>query len=136
MQDAPERFTCPDVHGHRWLVKHDQLGISGGSEREADALALPGGELICPAPEQPVDPGDLDQRLQVGWVRVDAPDDAQQGPYAHPAHQLGVLQHCADPARGDGLGGGGPEQEGRAVIGIEQSEQHLDGRGLARTIGS
>ena len=42
----PERAAALDVHRHRRLVEHEQLGVADQREREAHALGLAAGELL------------------------------------------------------------------------------------------
>ena len=51
-------------------------------------------------------------------------------------HQAAALQHRADPPADDRLARGGAEDADRAAVGLLETEQQVEGGGLAGAVGA
>ncbi len=132
---GPECLARRHVHAGGRLVEDDQIAVARGGEGEADALRLTSGELVHLAV------GDLrDARAgeHIGGLvrlRVQIAGEPDQLGDRDLVHQATALQHGAHAPRDDGLARAGPEHPDRAVVGVLEAEQQVEGGRLAGPVG-
>jgi hypothetical protein len=132
---GPERAARFDVHRDRRLVEHEQLGVGDDREREPDALDLPAGQLGGRALREVGDAGPFQRFLDGDRPLVQRAKEVNQFTNGHVGEDRAGLQHRADQAFGHRGLGFAPEQPRAAVVGAGEPEQHVDGGGLAGSVG-
>jgi hypothetical protein len=131
---GPELAPALDVDGRGGLVEHEQVGVGHQGDREADPLGLAAGELVGASFGELGHSGQLHRVLDRERPGVDRGDHRDQLAHAQVLDQCPGLQHAADGAGRDRLGGRLPEQRHRAGIRPGQAEHHLDRGGLAGAV--
>jgi hypothetical protein len=119
------------------VVGSSSTSRSGSATRataKPHALLLPAGQLAHPAPGERPDSGpvdDLGDGARPLRQRGGEPDRLRGGQVRQ---QAAGLQQGADAALGHRPGGRHAVQEGGARVGSDQTQQHVDGGGLAGTV--
>ncbi|HEY8858910.1 MAG TPA: hypothetical protein VIM27_05610, partial [Gaiellales bacterium] len=131
---SPTIAPALDVHGHRWLVQHQQVGVADERDGEARTLGLAAGELLRPALGDRLDSDQLEHLLDRQGVGVQAGHHREQLAHGEIAYELPGLEHRADRAVHDRLGGRPAEERDRAAVRSRQAEQHVDRRRLAGAV--
>jgi hypothetical protein len=131
LPEGPPRL---DVHPGGRLVEHDQVGLRDDRHREPDPLLLAAGQALEDPVRQIGDAGPFERLVDRQWVRMQRGDQADQFADLGVLDDPAALQHRADLAGRDRLGGRVAVHLDGPAVGPDQAEQDLDGGGLARTV--
>src|SRR5579884_934404 len=123
------------------LVEDDQIRVVDERLSQADALTHALGILAERAFAIRLESDFLDQLLSLGLPlrrrQIEEPAIEIERLFSiEEAIKIGLFGQIPDALVLDHVGGGPAKDERFAVGGIEQAKQELDGRGLARTVGS
>ena len=130
-----KRVAALDVHRDRRLVEHEQVGVADERDREADALRLAAGELLGAPVGDVADPGAARaprrRRADAGRATAIISTSSRTVTSRIRAPVWSIAPTA--PAVDRGLRRR-PEDRDAAGVGLEQPEQHVDRRRLARAV--
>jgi hypothetical protein len=132
----PEAVAALDVHCHSRLVEHQQGRVADDRHGEAHALGLPAGELLRALAGDLAQAGELQHLVHLQRLWVQRGHHLDQLAHGQVADQRARLQHRADRPPSDGLAGPSTEHRHRALVGLEQAEEHVDRGRLAGAVGT
>ena len=139
----PEGDPGADVHAGGGLVHHEEVGVRQQSKGQAQALALASRAAAHFAGEELSKTCLVDDVVEPGSVR-----DAVAVPGSHRGHdpqglpdgevvqKTAVLEDDTNATCLDRMVGGGSQKLDRPGVGPGQPQDHVEGGGLARAIGT
>src|SRR5690606_26621271 len=135
--DVPEMPTGVHVHARRRLVEHEDVGVGDECECELHALLLSAGAFGDAAPRDGVEIGTGEHTGYPceRFSAVQAGDHLDGLPNGEVREQSAGLQHTGDSAGPGRRCGSLPEDGEGTCAGLGESEQHVEGGGLACAVG-
>jgi hypothetical protein len=135
--DGAQLLAAGHVDRCRRLVEEGDLWLAGQGQREGQPLALAAGQLSPRRPGTRREPDETDEVAGIPPPPVEIAEQADRLRHADPGVDAPVLQHDAHPLREGPVVGHRIETEDphRAAVGAPVALEHLDGGGLARTVG-
>jgi hypothetical protein len=130
----PERAASLDVHRDGGLVEDEQVGIRDERDREAGPLRLASRELLCSAVGDLLDAGEPDGLLHGEGRRIERRHHLEQLAHREVAEERAGLEHRARSPGRDRVARRLAEEHRPTIVGLEQAEQHVDRRRLARAV--